>query len=124
MIFKILKVMGKTRLKRVYEKAEKDDGFRILIDRLWPRGLSKKKAKIDLWIKDVSPSNELRKWFNHDPAKWPEFQKRYRQELHSQKEAVKSLKRKIKEEGSVTLLFSASDENHNNAVALKKIARL
>lgn len=112
------------KLKRVYEKPEKSDGFRILIDRLWPRGLSKEKAKINLWLKDIAPSNDLRKWFGHDPAKWSEFQKRYRKELQTNREAIKQLKQIIKKEKTITLLFSASDKEHNNAVALTKILKL
>ncbi|MEN6510973.1 MAG: DUF488 family protein, partial [Chloroherpetonaceae bacterium] len=84
------------KLKRIYDEQEKSDGFRILIDRLWPRGISKDKAGIDLWFKNISPSNELRKWFNHDPAKWDEFQKRYKEELQSQKETVEEFKSIIK----------------------------
>jgi uncharacterized protein YeaO (DUF488 family) len=112
------------KLKRVYEKAEKNDGFRVLVDRLWPRGVSKKKAKIDFWLKDVAPSNELRRWFGHDPAKWNEFQKRYKKELKAKKDAVRALKNIIKKEKAVTLLFSASDERRNNAAALAKILKL
>ena len=112
------------RLKRVYEKAEKSDGLRILIDRLWPRGVSKEKAKIDLWLKDIAPSNELRKWFGHDPTKWDEFQGRYREEFKAKKEVIDELKKAIKKEKVITLLFSASDEKHNNAVALTKILKL
>jgi len=112
------------KLKRVYEKAEKGDGFRVLVDRLWPRGVSKKKAKIDLWLKDIAPSNELRKWFGHEPAKWNEFQKRYKKELKAKKGAVEALKNIIKKEKVVTLLFSASDEKRNNAAALAKILKL
>ena len=112
------------RLKRVYEKAEKSDGFRILIDRLWPRGVSKEKVKIDLWLKDIAPSNELRKWFGHDSTKWDEFQGCYREELKAKKEVIDELKKAIEKEKVVTLLFSASDEKHNNAVALTKILKL
>ena len=112
------------KLKRVYEKAEKSDGFRILIDRLWPRGVSKEKVKIDLWLKDIAPSNELRKWFGHDPTKWATFQKRYKKEFNAKKETIDELKKVIKKEKVITLLFSASDEKHNNAVALKKILKL
>ena len=109
------------KLKRVYEKAEKSDGFRILVDQLWPRGLSKEKVKADLWLKDVAPSHELRKWFGHDPAKWDEFRKRYKKELSKNKELFDGIKEKIEENEIVTLLFSASDEKHNNAVALKDL---
>ena len=114
--------MGKgnaIKLKRVYEKREKSDGFRILVDRLWPRGLSKEKAKVDLWLKDVAPGHELRRWFGHDPKRWDEFQKRYNKELMKNRELLDGIKEKINEKGVVTLLFSASDEEHNNAVALK-----
>ncbi len=97
----------KINLKRIYKAAEKSDGFRILVDRLWPRGVSKDKAKIDLWLKDLAPSHELRQWFSHDPGKWPEFLKRYKKELQAKQELVNDLKQKIKEEKIVTLLFSA-----------------
>jgi len=112
------------KLKRAYEKPEKSDGFRVLIDRLWPRGISKEKAKIDLWLKDIAPSNELRKWFGHDPEKWLEFQKRYKKELVVKKEVIGSLKRIIDEKKIITLIYSSSDEKYNNAIALKKIMRL
>ncbi len=112
------------QLKRVYEEVEKSDDYRILIDRLWPRGLSKAKAHIDLWLRDIAPSQGLRKWFRHDPAKWNEFQKRYAKELKENREAVAKLRSAIKGKKTVTLLFSASDEKHNNAVALRKILRL
>jgi uncharacterized protein YeaO (DUF488 family) len=111
----------KLQLKRVYQAVEKHDGYRILVDRLWPRGVSKEKAKIDLWLKDLAPSHELRKWFSHDPGKWPEFLKRYKKELQTKQELVNDLKQKIKEQKVVTLLFSAADEDYNNAVALKRL---
>ena len=82
----------KVNLKRVYEKPAKEDGIRVLVDRLWPRGLTKQKAKIDLWLKDIAPSNELRKWFGHDPEKWKEFRKRYQKELKENKEQIEILK--------------------------------
>jgi len=107
------------KLKRVYEKREKSDGFRILVDRLWPRGLSKEKAKVDLWLKDVAPGHELRRWFGHDPKKWNEFQLRYKKELVNNREFLDGIKEILEEKKIVTLLFSASDEEHNNAVALK-----
>lgn len=112
------------KLKRVYEEAEKDDGFRILIDRLWPRGISKEKARVDLWLKNIAPSNELRKWFGHEPAKWSEFQKKYREELKTKQETVDKLKKIIKEKRVITLLFSASNKKHNNAVVLTKMLKL
>jgi uncharacterized protein YeaO (DUF488 family) len=105
------------RIKRVYEPSTKEDGKRILVDRLWPRGLSREKADIDLWLKEIAPSTELRKWFGHDPAKWEEFRKRYRAELEENDEHVALLKEEIKK-GIVTLLYGARDEEHNEAVVL------
>src|SRR5215475_7428062 len=105
--------------KRVYEGAAKDDGYRVLVDRLWPRGLTKAKAHVDLWLKEIAPSAELRKWFGHEPEKWPEFQKRYRAEL--KKEALASLRKLEKEHKKVTLLYGAKSEERNQAVALLKI---
>lgn len=110
----------KIAIKRVYENPEKSDGFRVLIDRLWPRGLTKEKAKVDLWLKEISPSTELRKWFGHDAEKWKEFQKRYTAELREHKEAIKALKDKISE-GKVTLVYGARDEAHNDAVVLHQL---
>jgi uncharacterized protein YeaO (DUF488 family) len=107
------------RLKRVYEKPDEKDGFRILVDRLWPRGLTKEKAAVDLWLKDIAPSTELRKWFNHDPEKWEEFQKKYLKELQENKEAVSELKENLKK-GPVTLLYASKDEAHNEALVLKE----
>jgi len=108
------------QLKRVYEKPSRQDGFRILVDRLWPRGLTKDRAAVDLWLKDVAPSSELRKWFSHDPEKWKEFQTRYRKELKEQKEALSLLKQKSKER-TVTLVYGARDEEHNEALVLKRL---
>lgn len=108
------------RIKRVYEPRNEQDGKRILVDRLWPRGLSKEKAGVDLWLKDVAPSAELRRWFGHDPARWKEFQKRYRGELKKNSGSVSILKREA-ENGPVTLLFGAKDEDHNEAVVLRSI---
>lgn len=107
------------RIKRVYEKSEKKDGKRILVDRLWPRGLTKEKANVDLWLKEVAPSTELRKWFGHDPVRWKEFQKRYLKELKSNKEKVAILKEQMKR-GVVTLVYGAKDQEHNEALVLKK----
>lgn len=106
------------RIKRVYETPSPDDGKRILIDRLWPRGLTKEKAKIDLWLKDIAPGTELREWFGHDPEKWPEFQKRYKQELKANESLVVQLREELKS-GPTTLVFGAKDEVHNDAVVLK-----
>ncbi|PBB93644.1 hypothetical protein CK215_06825 [Mesorhizobium sp. WSM3864] len=104
-------------VKRVYEAPERSDGQRVLVDRVWPRGVSKKDAALDLWLKKIAPSTELRKWFGHDLERWPEFQKRYRAELDGNEEAVAQL-RELLRHGKVTLLFGAHDEAHNNAVAL------
>ncbi len=106
-------------LKRVYEKPSKKDGVRVLVERLWPRGLTKERAAVDLWLKDVAPSPELRKWFGHDPARWEQFQKRYWKELDEKGEAVQQLKKKSKQ-GTVTLVYAARDEEHNGALALKR----
>lgn len=107
------------RLKRAYEEPSKDDGTRILVERLWPLGVSKEKAAIDLWIKEVAPSSELRKWFGHDPARWEEFRRRYRAELDERREALDDLKRRLKE-GPVTFVFAARDEEHNSALLLRE----
>lgn len=107
----------KLSIKRIYDPPEPSDGFRVLVDRLWPRGVSKEHAQIDLWIKDIAPSDDLRKWFNHDPEKWPEFKKRYRAELDAHHEAVSHLRSQIMKTGT-TLLFAAKDAAHNNAVVL------
>ena len=108
------------RLKRAYEPAEADDGVRILIDRLWPRGVSKAKAALDNWVKEVAPSTELRKWFGHDPARWEEFQRRYRTELDEQS-AVLDRIRALAKAHVVTLVYSAHDEQHNDAVVLRAV---
>ncbi len=108
------------RVKRIYEPASKDDGRRILIDRLWPRGITKEHADIDEWLKEIAPSNELRKWFSHDPSKWQEFKRRYAKELEKKQELVETLKSEAKH-GRITLVFSAKDSEHNNAVALLEI---
>ena len=108
-------------LKRVYEKKAKDDGFRILVDRLWPRGLSKEKVKADLWIKEIAPSHQLRKWFGHDPAKWDEFQIRYQKELFGNRARLAEIKETLGGKKNVTLVYSASDEKHNHAVVIKNL---
>ncbi|HEX5055522.1 MAG TPA: DUF488 domain-containing protein [Gammaproteobacteria bacterium] len=107
------------RIKRVYENPSRNDGRRILVDRVWPRGLKKEQARVDLWLKDIAPSTGLRKWFSHDPRKWDEFRKRYRAELKNNREAVHLLKQELKK-GRVTLLYSAKDEAHNQAVVLSE----
>ncbi len=107
------------KLKRIYDEPHDSDGFRILVDRLWPRGLSKDKVKVDTWMKDIAPSDSLRKWFSHDTGKWAQFKVRYFEELKDKRELVNLIKEKEKK-GIVTLLFGAKDETHNNAVALKE----
>lgn len=111
------------KIKRVYEKPSEADGCRILVDRLWPRGLIKEGAKIDLWLKEIAPSNELRKWFNHDPKKWGLFKEKYKKELEGKEEFLEQIKKLEKEKGIVTLLYSAKDEEHNNAVVLIEIIK-
>ena len=109
-------------LKRVYEPAEAEDGTRVLVDRLWPRGLSKERAHVDVWLKDVAPGNELRRWFGHDPSKFAEFQQRYKAELASESAAAAlSRLRDLIKHGPVTLVFAAHDTEHNNAVVLRDI---
>ena len=107
------------KVKRIYQAADQKDGFRILVDRIWPRGLTKEAARIDLWLKDLAPSTPLRKWFGHDPALWDEFRKRYFAELDQTPGPVEQILSKAKKK-QVTLLFGAKDEEHNNAVALKQ----
>jgi uncharacterized protein YeaO (DUF488 family) len=106
------------RLKRAYEPAAPDDGVRVLVDRLWPRGLRKADAAIDRWMKDIAPSTELRRWFGHDPERWPAFHRRYSQELLQQAVAIDEL-RELARGGRVTLVFAAHDEAHNDAVVLR-----
>ncbi len=107
------------RLKRAYEPVSSEDGTRILVERLWPRGVSKEKAALDLWLKDIAPSPELRKWFGHDPAKWDEFRRRYWAELRQKPEVVKELLLQASK-GDVTLVYGSRDQEHNAAVALKE----
>jgi len=111
------------RVKRVYEEAESIDGWRVLVDRLWPRGMKKEAAKIDQWMKDVAPSDALRKWFGHDAKKWRDFQKKYRAELKEKAELLAELKKLEKEHRTLTLLFGARDEEHNQAVVLAEVLR-
>ncbi len=108
-------------IKRIYEKASIMDGKRILIDRLWPRGVRRSTANIDTWIRDVAPTNELRSWFSHDPKKWPMFKKKYRKELEAN-EYIKVLINKSRRE-DITLVYAASDAHHNNAVVLMKFLK-
>jgi uncharacterized protein YeaO (DUF488 family) len=107
------------QLKRAYESPSPSDGQRVLVERLWPRGLTKARAAVDLWPKDIAPSVELRKWFGHDPAKWLQFRQRYWKELNERHETI-DLLRRMAREGTVTLVYAARDEQHNSAVALKE----
>ncbi|HEX5509883.1 MAG TPA: DUF488 domain-containing protein [Pseudolabrys sp.] len=108
----------KIKLKRAYEKPSREDGTRILVDRLWPRGLKKDAAKIDHWFKEIAPTTELRKWFGHDPKRWNEFRRRYNAELRQHTDQLREI-RKMVREGPVTLVYSAHDELHNNAVVIR-----
>ena len=110
------------RIKRIYEPAVKGDGYRILVDRLWPRGVSKAAARIDLWMRDIAPSTVLRRWFNHDPVKWKEFCERYRIELRERQPLLDAVRQQARE-GSVTLVYSARDERFNQAVALQLVLK-
>jgi len=109
--------------KRVYEKPAKEDGFRVLVDRLWPRGLTKEKACVDFWMKEIAPSDELRKWFHHEPRDWGDFVKRYRTELAKKKELLNELKKLENEHETVTLLFGSKDQKQNQAAVLGDILK-
>ena len=113
-------IMTQVYCKRVYLPASDTDGFRVLVDRLWPRGIKKENAHVDMWAKALAPSTELRKWFGHDPERFEEFARRYEEELSANAEAGALLK-EIRTHDVVTLLFGAKDENHNNAVVLSRI---
>ncbi|MBB2954994.1 DNA-3-methyladenine glycosylase [Bifidobacterium commune] len=106
-------------LKRVYEGVEGRDGYRVLVDRLWPRGVAKSDGKVDLWLKDIAPSTPLRKWFGHDPSKFEEFAERYRDELDANVEAVEALTNMCREHPKITLLYGAKDQEHNHAIVLR-----
>ncbi len=112
------------RVKRIYEPASAEDGYRVLVDRLWPRGVRKAEAHVDAWLKQLAPSTELRRWFGHDPARWDEFRERYRRELETPeaRQALEDLARRAAA-GTVTLLYSARDTEHNQAVALEEVLR-
>ncbi len=111
---------GQVKLKRAYQPAAAGDGTRVLVDRLWPRGVSKDAAAVDLWLKDLAPSTELRKWFGHDPERWTAFQKRYAEEVRQHPELFRQL-RQLARQGPVTLVYSAHDEEHNDAVVLRRL---
>ena len=110
------------RLKRAYEPASAEDGYRVLVDRLWPRGVSKKEAKLDEWEKELSPSTELREWFGHDPGRFAEFRRRYIDELRASRPRLKELRRRART-GTLTLVYSAHDSEHNDAVVLAGVLR-
>jgi uncharacterized protein YeaO (DUF488 family) len=107
-------------IKRIYDPPSKADGRRVLVDRLWPRGMKKEEARVDEWMKDISPSNVLRKWFSHDPSRWKDFRVKFRKELKGKQDLVERL-RDYSAKGRVTLLYSAKDEEHNNAVVIKEV---
>ncbi|MEO8418453.1 MAG: DUF488 domain-containing protein [Methylophilaceae bacterium] len=113
----------KLRIKRVYEQPDKHDGCRILVDRLWPRGLTKEKASVDLWLKDIAPSTELRKWFGHDPGRWEEFKERYLAELKTNSEQIQRLKHEL-DKGTVTLVYGAKNQEYNEAVVIQENSAL
>jgi uncharacterized protein YeaO (DUF488 family) len=110
------------KLKRVYEEPSPDDGYRVLVERLWPRGLTRERVAADLWLKDVAPTPQLRRWFGHDPARWKDFQERYRLELREKQDAVQLLRQK-EHEGTVTLVYAARDEAHSGALVLCEFLR-
>lgn len=110
------------RIKRAYEAAEAEDGYRVLIDRIWPRGVSKEEARLDEWARELAPSSELRRWFGHEPAKFEEFRRRYRSELAGQAEKLGELRRRGRR-GTLTLVYSAHDTEHNDAVVLAELLR-
>ncbi|MFB9055158.1 DUF488 domain-containing protein [Mariniflexile ostreae] len=114
--------MKKIRIKRIYEEVLEEDGCRILVDRIWPRGVSKEDAKLDDWNKDVAPSEKLRKWFNHDPDKFDAFAEKYRKELHDKGDVLESI-RKQAGHNAVTLLYAAKDTKHNQAIVLREVLK-
>ena len=107
--------------KRVYEPPAPSDGFRVLVDRIWPRGMSKEHARVDLWAKNIAPTTALRQWFGHDPAKWEDFRQKYRSELAKNSQALEELREALKGRDAVTLVYGAKDEAHNQAVVLREI---
>ncbi len=106
------------QVKRIYEQSSKTDGYRVLVERLWPRGMTKEKANIDLWLKEIAPSPQLRRWYSHDPGRWDEFQKRYLEELVLAPNPVDQL-RQLSKQGALTLVYAARDEQHNSTIVLK-----
>jgi uncharacterized protein YeaO (DUF488 family) len=110
------------RTKRVYDTADPGDGYRVLVDRVWPRGVSRERANLDEWARELAPSDELRRWFDHVPARFDEFRSRYRTELEAHREKLEELRARARE-GPVTIVYAARDEQHNNAVALAELLR-
>jgi uncharacterized protein YeaO (DUF488 family) len=110
------------RTRRAYDRPGRDDGYRVLVDRIWPRGVAKDDLQLDAWVKELAPSDDLRKWFDHDPEKWPDFQRRYREELDACDGPISDLLGRVAK-GRVTLVFGARDETHNNAEALRSYLR-
>ncbi len=108
------------KVKRIYEAPSGEDGFRILVDRLWPRGLTKEKAGVDLWLKEIAPSNELRKWYGHDPEKWEAFKAKYYEEIEGKQDLMDQIRHKARQ-GGATLLYGSKEEEFNNAVALREL---
>ena len=115
----VMENLSMIKIKRIYDSHREEDGVRILVDRLWPRGLTKEKAKVDLWLKEIAPSDKLRKWYAHDPQKWIEFKRKYFKELELKKELVNLIANREKD-GYITLLYGAKEEKFNNAVALRE----
>ena len=110
-------------IKRIYDPPDLSDGYRVLVDRLWPRGVSKQRARLDLWMKEIAPSDKLRKWFHHDERRWSDFVAKYRKELGEKKDLVRQLKNIVAEQDRVTLLYSAHDPDHNQAVVLRNLLK-
>ena len=110
------------RIKRVYDPAEPGDGYRILVDRLWPRGVSRERARLDEWARDLAPSSELRKWFNHDPKRFAEFRERYREELRGHADEIDEIRDRASH-GPVTIVYGARDKEHNDAVVIAELVR-
>jgi uncharacterized protein YeaO (DUF488 family) len=120
--FSRIRVSMPIKLKRAYDKYSRDDGYRILVDGLWPRGVSRAKAHIDLWLKEIAPSDALRKWYSHDPDRWPEFQRKYKKELSRKKALLKQLKDLVKRHKTVTLVYGSKSPN-NNAAVLSRVVK-
>ncbi len=112
------------KIKRIYKSADESDGYRILVDRLWPRGVSKEKAKLDLWMKEIAPSNDLRKWFNHDPTRWEGFKNKYNEELKDKKGLLNQIKDLENDKSTITLVYAAKNEENNNAIVLMNTLKI